>query len=204
MASKKIDYNSIAFKNRDIDRFSTRFGNGDPIKLKDSPLSGPFFKKASEGKLSDREKEAIAYSNGMGNEKSDAQYMANTSWSAADRIETKNALKKSNPESLSKYGYQTTNKGNVVDEQFKGTTETDAKRLRQMATRRPIAESSYSSEQSLRGRKLAEGIQTPSMTKSKKPVIAAPKIDTKAAKAQAKADAQKEFYINSKGVKVYR
>ena len=26
------DYNAINFKNKDIDKFSTRFGNGDPIK----------------------------------------------------------------------------------------------------------------------------------------------------------------------------
>lgn len=32
MAKQNIDYNAIAFKNRDIDRFSTRFGNGDPEK----------------------------------------------------------------------------------------------------------------------------------------------------------------------------
>lgn len=28
----KIDYNAINFKNKDVDRFSTRFGNGDPEK----------------------------------------------------------------------------------------------------------------------------------------------------------------------------
>lgn len=32
MAKQNIDYNAIAFKNRDIDRFSTRFGNNDPEK----------------------------------------------------------------------------------------------------------------------------------------------------------------------------
>lgn len=29
------DYNAINFKNKDIDRFSTRFGNGDPKKKGD-------------------------------------------------------------------------------------------------------------------------------------------------------------------------
>jgi hypothetical protein len=33
-----MDYNAINFKNKDIDRFSTSFGNGDPKKKKgDSP-----------------------------------------------------------------------------------------------------------------------------------------------------------------------
>ena len=27
-----IDYNAINFKNKDVDKFSTRFGNGDPTK----------------------------------------------------------------------------------------------------------------------------------------------------------------------------
>ena len=72
-----------------------------------------------------------------------------------------------------------------------------------MATNRPISENIRATNQSLRGRKLAEGIQTPSMTKSKKPIIAAPKIDVKAAKAKVKSDAKREFYINSKGEKVY-
>ena len=31
----KINYDAIAFKNRDIDRFSTKFGNGDPKKKAD-------------------------------------------------------------------------------------------------------------------------------------------------------------------------
>ncbi len=31
-----IDYNAINFKNKDIDRFSTRFGNGDPKKKADA------------------------------------------------------------------------------------------------------------------------------------------------------------------------
>jgi hypothetical protein len=30
-----MDYNAINFKNRDIDRFSTKFGNGDPKKKAD-------------------------------------------------------------------------------------------------------------------------------------------------------------------------
>jgi len=185
----KKDYNAINFKNKDIDRFSGKFGQGDPIKLKDSPLSAPAMKATKRGTWDPLAK---------------AHYTADAAWSAADRIEAKNQLAKENPKALSSYGYQTTNKGNVVDEKFKGTTETDAKRLRQMATNRPISEDRYASEKSLRGRKLAEGIQTPSMTKSKKPVIAAPKIDTKAAKAKVKADAKREFYINSKGEKVYR
>jgi hypothetical protein len=29
---QKIDYNAINFKNKDVDKFSTRFGNGDPVK----------------------------------------------------------------------------------------------------------------------------------------------------------------------------
>jgi hypothetical protein len=116
-----------------------------------------------------------------------------------------NQLKKEDPGALSSYGYQTTNKGNVVDEKFSSSVKDDAKRLRAMATNRPVSDSQRrTSEQSLRGRKLAEGIQTPSMSSSKKPVMAAPKIDTAAAKAKSKADSQKEFYINSKGVKVYR
>jgi len=32
-----MDYNAISFKNKDIDRFSTRFGNGDPKKKGDAP-----------------------------------------------------------------------------------------------------------------------------------------------------------------------
>lgn len=189
MAKKNIDYNSIGFKNKDIDKFSGKFGQGDPIKLKDSPLSAPAMEATKRGNWDPLAK---------------AHYTADAAWSAADRIEAKNQLAKENPGALSSYGYKTTSKGNVVDENFKSTTQTDAKRLRNMATNRPISEDSYASEQSLRGRKLAEGIQTPSMEKSKKSVMAAPKIDTKAAKAKVKEDAQKEFYINSKGVKVYR
>lgn len=34
-----MDYNAISFKNKDIDRFSTRFGNGDPKKKPDSTIS---------------------------------------------------------------------------------------------------------------------------------------------------------------------
>lgn len=30
----KLDYNSINFRNKDIDKFSTKFGNGDPEKEK--------------------------------------------------------------------------------------------------------------------------------------------------------------------------
>ncbi len=29
-----IDYNAINFKNKDVDKFSTRFGNGDPVSKK--------------------------------------------------------------------------------------------------------------------------------------------------------------------------
>jgi type IV secretory pathway VirB10-like protein len=32
MAKKNINYNAIGFKNNDIDKFSTKFGNGDPEK----------------------------------------------------------------------------------------------------------------------------------------------------------------------------
>ena len=32
MAKQKMDYNSIAFKNRDIDKFAGKFGQGDPEK----------------------------------------------------------------------------------------------------------------------------------------------------------------------------
>lgn len=32
MAKKNIDYNSIGFKNKDIDKFTGKFGQGDPIK----------------------------------------------------------------------------------------------------------------------------------------------------------------------------
>jgi hypothetical protein len=205
----KTNYDAINFKNKDVDKFSTRFGNGDPIKLKNSPLSGPFFKKASEGNLSDREKESISYSSGMGSQKkdmskgaSDANYMAKAAWSNADRAEAMNRLRKEDPKSLSKYGFQTTSKGNVVDENYAEKAKNDASRLRDMATKRPINDR-YAKDESLRGSKLAEGIQTPSMTKSKKPIIAAPKIDVKAAKAKVKADAKREFYTNSKGQKVY-
>jgi len=34
-----MDYNAINFKNRDIDRFSTRFGNGDPKKKADATIA---------------------------------------------------------------------------------------------------------------------------------------------------------------------
>jgi len=189
MAKKNIDYNAINFKNKDVDRFSGKFGQEDPIKLKNSPLSAPAMEATKRGNWDPLAK---------------AHYTADAAWSASDRVEAKNQLTKENPQALSGYGYQTTNKGNVVDENFKSATQNDAKRLRAMATNRPISEDAYTSEKSLRGRKLAEGIQTPSMEKSKKPIIVAPKIDTAAAKAKSKADAQKEFYINSKGVKVYR
>jgi hypothetical protein len=33
---EKIDYNAINFRNKDIDKFSTKFGNGDPIFKKKS------------------------------------------------------------------------------------------------------------------------------------------------------------------------
>jgi hypothetical protein len=188
MASKKMNYDAINFKNKDVDKFSTRFGKGDPIKLKNSPLSAPAMEATKRGTWDPLAK---------------AHYTADAAWSAADRIDAKNQLKKENPKALSSYGYQTTSKGNIVDENFKQATKTDAKRLRNMATNRPISEDGYKSEQSLRGRKLAEGIQTPSMEKAKKPVMAAPKIDVKAAKAKVKADAKREFYTNSKGKKVY-
>lgn len=32
-----MDYNAINFKNKDVDKFSTRFGNGDPKKKGDAP-----------------------------------------------------------------------------------------------------------------------------------------------------------------------
>jgi hypothetical protein len=32
-----MDYNAINFKNKDVDKFSTRFGNGDPKKKGDTP-----------------------------------------------------------------------------------------------------------------------------------------------------------------------
>lgn len=32
MASKKINYDAINFKNKDIEKFASRFGNGDPEK----------------------------------------------------------------------------------------------------------------------------------------------------------------------------
>lgn len=186
----KKDYNAINFKNKDIDRFSSKFGQGDPIKLKNSPLSDSGMAATKKGDWDPLAK---------------AHYTAGTAKSTADRIDAKNQLKKEDPGALSSYGYQTTNKGNVVDEKFNSTVKGDASRLRKMASGRPIGDSQRrQSEQSLRGRKLAEGIQTPSIEKSKKSVMAAPKIDTKAAKAKVKADAQKEFYINSKGVKVYR
>lgn len=37
MANKKIDYNSISFKNKDVDKFLTKFGNDnkDPLKKGD-------------------------------------------------------------------------------------------------------------------------------------------------------------------------
>jgi len=184
----KKNYDAISFKNKDIDKFSNLFGKGDPIKLKNSPLSAPAMEATTRGDW-----DPIAK----------AHYTADAAWSAADRIDAKNQLKKENPKALSGYGYQTTSKGNVVDENFKQATKTDAKRLRKMATNRPISEDSYQSEQSLRGRKLAEGIQLPSMTKSKKPIIAAPKIDVAGAKAKVKADSKREFYTNSKGQKVY-
>jgi hypothetical protein len=184
------DYNSINFKNKDIDKFAGKFGQGDPVKLKNSPLSDSGMAATKKGDWDPLAK---------------AHYTAGTAKSAADRIDAKNQLKKEDPGALSSYGYQTTNKGNVVDEKFSSSVKDDAKRLRAMATNRPISDSQRRSEdQSLRGRKLAEGIQTPSIEKAKKPVMAAPKIDTAAAKAKSKADSQKEFYINSKGVKVYR
>ena len=34
-----MDYNAINFKNRDIDKFSTKFGNGDPKKKGDATTS---------------------------------------------------------------------------------------------------------------------------------------------------------------------
>jgi len=33
-----MDYNAINFKNRDIDRFSTKFNNGDPKKKKEETV----------------------------------------------------------------------------------------------------------------------------------------------------------------------
>jgi len=184
------DYNAINFKNKDIDKFSTRFGQGDPIKLKNSPLSSLSMSDAEKGNWDPMAK---------------GHYMASNALSAADNISAMNQLKKADPGALSAYGYKTTNKGNVVNENFASQTKGDASRLRKMASGRPVGDSQrYQSEQSLRGRKLAEGIQTPSMEKAKKPVMAAPKIDVKGIKEKSKADAKKEFYINSKGQKVYR
>ena len=183
------DYNSINFKNKDVDKFTGKFGQGDPIKLKNSPLSDSGMAATKKGDWDPLAK---------------AHYTAGTAKSAADRIDAKNQLKKNDPGALSSYGYQTTNKGNVVDEKFNSTVKGDASRLRKMASGRPVGDSNRNSaDQSLRGRKLAEGIQTPSMTKSNKPIIAAPKIDVKAAKAKAKADSKREFYTDSKGKKVY-
>ena len=162
------------------------YQTGNPVKLKDSPLSS---RAAEKGDWDPMAK---------------GHYMASNALSAADNIEAMNQLKKADPGALSAYGYQTTSKGNVVNENFASQTKGDASRLRKMASGRPIGDSQRrQSEQSLRGRKLAEGIQLPSMEKSKKPIIEAPKIDVAGARAKVKADAQKEFYINSKGVKVY-
>ena len=32
-----MNYDAINFKNKDIDKFSTKFGNGDPVKAKQQP-----------------------------------------------------------------------------------------------------------------------------------------------------------------------
>ena len=37
-----IDYNAINFKNKDVDRFASKFGNGDPKKKKDAAPDNTF------------------------------------------------------------------------------------------------------------------------------------------------------------------
>ena len=52
-----MDYNAINFKNRDIDRFSTRFGNGDPIK--GSTGSAKEVRKNESGVLTTKQNNAL-------------------------------------------------------------------------------------------------------------------------------------------------
>jgi hypothetical protein len=162
----KMNYDAINFKNKDVDRFSTKFGNGDPIKLKNSPLSGTEFNVASNGK---------------GDPLANAHYMASTARSASDRSKAMDALKKEDPGALESYGYKKTKEGNVVDPKRTETIKDDARRLREMANRRSTntGEAVNTSNRGLRQRKLDEGIQLPSMTKAKKPIILAPTINTK-------------------------
>ena len=53
----KMDYNAINFKNKDVDRFSTRFGNGDPIK--GSTGSARETKKNESGVLTTKQNNAL-------------------------------------------------------------------------------------------------------------------------------------------------
>jgi hypothetical protein len=160
------DYNAINFKNKDIDRFAGKFGQGDPIKLKNSPLSGTEFNVASNGK---------------GDPLANAHYMASTARSSYDRVRAMDALKKEDPGALESYGYKKTKEGNVVDPKRAETIKDDARRLREMANRRSTntGESVNTSNRGLRQRKLEEGIQLPSMTKTKKSIIEAPKVGSK-------------------------
>ena len=60
-----IDYNSIAFKNRDIDKFSKKFGNGDPVKgvgPQNTAYSGPDYTKGRQSNFAgyDRKRESVS------------------------------------------------------------------------------------------------------------------------------------------------
>jgi hypothetical protein len=159
----KKDYNAINFKNKDVDKFTSKFGQGDPIKLKNSPLSG-------NGVPRDQ-------SNGW-DPLAKAHYTASTALSASDHLSAKNQLKKEDPSALSSYGYKDGQKSNAND--FVSNVKGDAVRLRKMASGRPIGDVNRSANnKSLVGRKLAEGIQAPSMSKAKKPIIEAPKVGSK-------------------------
>lgn len=69
---KKIDYNSIGFKNKDIDRFQTKFGNGNGDD-----------KKISFHEDRDKTYQETSYSKKPLHSKSDGYYNHNTDSSCA-------------------------------------------------------------------------------------------------------------------------
>ncbi len=162
----KMNYDAINFKNKDVDRFSTKFGNGDPIKLKNSPLGSDQMKYAEK-----KYEESVASGDPVRKSVSAHNMAANAS-SSVQRAKAKVALQNDKSNWTESYGFKKTSDGTVVDTKLESTSKNDAKRLREMATNEGYTKS-------LRQRKLDEGIQIPSMTKAKKPIILAPTINTK-------------------------
>ena len=61
----KINYDAINFKNKDVDKFSKKFGNGDPVKgvgPQNTAYSGPAYTKGRQSNFAgyDRKRESVS------------------------------------------------------------------------------------------------------------------------------------------------